>query len=94
MARARTYSEVLNLRIDEPLAHEIKRIADKRGASESDTARLLMTWGIEAHRAMEARELQRPYDAPKPKDYYRMVIDVHWEEVEPGEPRWEALPGR
>jgi hypothetical protein len=53
-----------------------------------------MTWGVEAHRAMEARELQRPYDAPKPKDYYRMVIDVHWEEVEPGEPGWEALPGR
>ena len=51
MARARTYSEVLNLRLDEPLAREIKRIAEKRSASESDTARLLMTWGVEAHRA-------------------------------------------
>jgi hypothetical protein len=93
LAREKTYSEVLNLRIDPVLQREIRRIAEKRGASESDTARLLMTWGVEAHRAMEAKELLRRYDAPSPEYPMRMVIDVRWEEDE-WEPGDVALPSR
>jgi hypothetical protein len=85
MARERTYTEVLNLRIDEPLNREIERIAAQRGQSASDTARMLLGWGVRAHRAMEARLLMRPYDYEEPTFPQRMVIDVHWEEIDPDE---------
>jgi len=96
MAREKTYSDVLNLRIEPALAREIKRIAEKRGASESDTARLLLTWGVEAHRAMEAKELLRRYDAEPVNENLRMVIDVRWETHDEWEEAHErqALPGR
>ena len=83
MPRERTYNEVLNLRVDEALSREIKRIAAHRETSESDTARLLLGWGVEAHRLMEARLLQRPYDAPEPRYPRRLVIDARWEEFDP-----------
>lgn len=54
MAREKTYTEVLNLRIDPPLAREIERIARKRGRSESETARSLLSLGVEADRMIEA----------------------------------------
>ena len=87
VAREKTYSEVLNLRIDPALAGEVKRIAAQRETSESDTARLLLTWGVEAHRAMEAKQLLRRYDEPG-KDFERMRVTVFWEEFDPstGEP--------
>src|SRR5450759_157468 len=91
MARGKVYSEVLNLRIEEALSREIKRIAAQRGNSESDTARMLLGWGVEAHRDMEAKELQRPYDA-EPSRYgsngypLEMRVGVIWEEAEPYEP--------
>jgi hypothetical protein len=96
MALERTYSEVLNLRIDAPLASEIKRIAAQRGSSESDTARLLLTWGVEAHRAMEAKQLLRRYDAAPINEPVRMVIDVRWEQYDEWDEQdeREALPGR
>lgn len=80
MAKEKVYSEVLNLRIDEPLSQEIKRIAAQRESSESDTARMLLGWGVEAHRNMEGKKLMRPYDAPAPEG--RLVIDVYWEDIE------------
>jgi hypothetical protein len=85
MAKEKTYSEVLNLRVDEPLSQEIKRIAAQRETSESDTARMLLGWGVEAHRKMEAKTLMRPYDYEEP-DFTRVVIDVHWEQYDPEDP--------
>jgi hypothetical protein len=89
MAREKTYSETLNLRIDPAMAEEIKRIAAYRGhESESETARMLIEWGIAAHRDMEAKILRRPYDHEF--DYpNEMIIGVWWEEVDP---YWEGRP--
>jgi len=75
VAREKTYSEVLNLRIDPALAAEVKRIAKQREASESDTARTLLGWGVEAHRAMEAKKLMRRYDAPEPESVMRVTVE-------------------
>ena len=86
MAKEKTYSEVLNLRVEPALDAEIKRIAGQGGTAASETARMLLTWGVEAHRAMEARLLQRPYDyKDDDADFFpqRMVIDVHWESFDP-----------
>jgi hypothetical protein len=78
MAKEKVYSEVLNLRVDEPMSQEIKRIAAQREQPESETARMLIGWGIEAHRAREAALLRRPYDAGPPQDErgYPMVLVV------------------
>ena len=86
MAREKTYSEVLNLRIEPALDREIKRIASQKEQSDSETARMLLTWGVEAHRAMEASLLRRPYDFD-PDDGFplQMVIDVRWEQFDPAE---------
>ena len=55
MAKEKVYSEVLNLRVDEAMSKEIKRIATQRGAAESEAARMLIEWGIEAHRVGKSR---------------------------------------
>ncbi len=89
MAKEKTYSEVLNLRVDEPLAKEIKRIAGQKEASESEVARMLLGWGVEAHRSMEAKELLRPYDAKLSDEPQRMRVTVVWEDVDPDE-EWHA----
>jgi hypothetical protein len=68
MAKEKVYSEVLNLRIDEAMRDEIKRIAVQEGQPESETARKLLDWGIEAHRAREVALLRRRYDAGPPTD--------------------------
>jgi hypothetical protein len=89
MAKEKVYSEVLNLRIDEPMREEIKRIAAQQGEAESETARTLIGWGIEAHRAREVALLRRPYDAGPPKDERgdTMVLEVvaTWVAVDPWE---------
>ena len=85
MARKPAYPEVLNLRIDEALSREIKRIAAQGEKSDSDVARMLLGWGVEAHRNMEAKVLMRPYDYEEP-DFTRMVVDVRWEQHEPDDP--------
>ena len=68
MAKEKVYSEVLNLRVDEAMSKEIKRIATQRGAAESEAARMLIEWGIEAHRAREVAMLQLRYDVDTPHD--------------------------
>ena len=93
MAREKIYSETLNLRIDEALSAELKRIAGTRESSESDIARMLLGWGVEAHRNMEAQNLLRPYDAGESDLPQRMRVEVRFEEFDPetGEmvlPRW------
>lgn len=83
MARKTLYSEVLNLRVDEALSSELKRIAATRGVSESEVARMLLGWGVEGHRNMEAKELLRPYDATEPEWPQRMRVEVRWESFDP-----------
>jgi hypothetical protein len=68
MAKEKVYGEVLNLRIDEAMSREIKRIATQTGKPESETARALIEWGIEAHRAREVAQLQLRYDIDQPED--------------------------
>ena len=68
MAKEKVYSEVLNLRIDEAMSKEIKRIAALRGNPESEAARMLIEWGIEAHRAREAALLSLRYDVEAPQN--------------------------
>ncbi len=88
MARKPAYPEVLNLRIDAGLSKEIKRIAAQRKKSESDIARMLLGWGVEAHRNMEAKVLMRPYDYEEP-EFTRMVVDVRWEQYDPEDPYYK-----
>lgn len=85
MAKEKTYSEVLNLRVEPALDAEIKRIAEQREKPASEIARMLLTWGVEAHRAMEAKLLLRPYDYDDSDDHWpkRMVVDVRWEFFDP-----------
>jgi hypothetical protein len=87
MAKEKVYSEVLNLRIDEAMGREIKRIAKYRDlGSDSETARLLIDWGIAAHRDMEAKLLRRPYDRDEEEWPTQMVIGVWWEQWDPDDP--------
>jgi hypothetical protein len=44
---------------------------------------MLLGWGVEAHRNMEAKELLRPYDASDPEWPQRMRVEVRWESFEP-----------
>ena len=85
MAREKTYSEVLNLRIDPALAREIERIAQRRGKSDSETARSLLALGVDADRKIEAARLNLPYDY----DDSEMipVIAVRWEDFDPEDAR-------
>ncbi|HEU5371301.1 MAG TPA: hypothetical protein VFU51_02810 [Gaiellaceae bacterium] len=83
MAREKTYSEVLNLRVEEALSQEVKRIAGQHETSDSDAARRLLAWGVEAHRAMEAHRLLQRYDAEESHIPLRMKITVRYEPFEP-----------
>lgn len=90
MAKEKVYSEVLNLRIDEAMRDEITRIAVQRAEGQSDTARMLIDWGIQAHRAREAALLSRRYDAGPPLDEHgepmELEVSARWVPVE----YWEA----
>lgn len=46
---------------------------------------MLLGWGVEAHRRMEAKILMRPYDYEEP-EFTRAVIDVRWEQFDPEDP--------
>ena len=55
---------------------------------------MLLGWGVEAHRNMEAQNLLRPYDVGESDWPRRMRVEVRFEEFDPatGEtivPRWE-----
>jgi hypothetical protein len=92
MAKEKVFSEVLNLRVDEAMSQEIKRIAAQRGQPESETARMLIDWGIEAHRAREAALLRRRYDAGPPQsehgDPMELRVVAQWVEIDP----WDMEP--
>lgn len=61
MTRERKLREVLNVRLDEPLALELRRIAGAQGRSESEVARTLLGYGIEVVRRLEAKAFARPF---------------------------------
>ena len=86
MAKEKVYSEVLNLRIDEAMSREIKRIAAQRAQADSEAARMLLEWGIEAHRAGEAARLRLRYDETTPYNEYgnplELRITTQWVEVD------------
>jgi hypothetical protein len=67
VTRERKLKEVLNVRLDEPLARELRRLAATRGVSESQVARLLLGYGIEVSRRLEATRLSQPWAWEKPK---------------------------
>lgn len=89
MAKERVYSEVLNLRVDEPMSREIARIAKQLDQPESETARSLIEWGINAHRAKEAALLRLPYNVntltnrhgePLELEIVAQWVEVQWDE--------------
>jgi hypothetical protein len=61
VTRERKLKEVLNVRLDERLSRELRRIALTRGQSESEVARWLLRYGIEVSRRLEAQNLAEPY---------------------------------
>jgi hypothetical protein len=85
MAKEKVFSEVLNLRVDEPLSREVKRIAGQHETSDSDAARRLLAWGVIAHRAMEAHRLLAPYDVEEDWPPERMRITIRYEPFDPTE---------
>ena len=69
MTRERKLREVLNVRLDEPLAREIRRLATSHRRSESEVARQLLAYGAEVARRLEAERLMQHYsthDADQP----------------------------
>jgi hypothetical protein len=52
---------VLNVRLDEPLAREIGRIARGENRSDSEVARTLLSYGIEVVRRLEADAFVQPF---------------------------------
>jgi predicted transcriptional regulator len=61
VTRQRKLREVLNLRLDEPLAREIERIAQAEDRSESEVARTLLSYGVEVVRRLEADAFAQPF---------------------------------
>ena len=59
--RPKRLREVLNVRLDAPLARELARIAGARGQSESEAARSLLRYGIEVQRRLETQDLAVPF---------------------------------
>jgi hypothetical protein len=62
VTRQRKLKEVLNVRLDAPLAAELRRIATAQGSTESEVARTLLTYGVEVERQLEIQRLSRPYE--------------------------------
>jgi hypothetical protein len=80
VTRERKLREVLNVRLDEPLAREIARIAGGQRRSESDVARTLLGYGIEVLRRLEAERLGQPFEwqqeMPDPEDQWPTTVEI------------------
>jgi len=63
MTRERKLREVLNVRLNQALAREIRRIASDRGSSESEAVRRLLEYGVEVQRRLDAQRFNRSYHA-------------------------------
>jgi hypothetical protein len=68
MTRDRKLSSVLNVRLDDPLARELRRIADAQGRSESEVARTLLGYGIEVVRRLDADAFRQPFSWQERED--------------------------
>lgn len=78
MTTKKTFSGVLNLRVDEALSGEIDRIAKVEGTSASEAARKLLGHGVEVQRQLEASYLRLPYTLDLEKTEGRVVIEAAW----------------
>jgi hypothetical protein len=80
VTRQRKLREVLNVRLDVPLASEIRRIATAQGRSESDVARTLLGFGVDVSRQLEAQRLARPYEVEygEQEAYGHVSIRAEW----------------
>jgi hypothetical protein len=85
VTRERRLKEVLNVRLDVPLARELGRIAATEGRSESEVARTLLGYGIEVVRRLEADAFRRPFAWKEEADDepYPGVIEI--------EARWRPM---
>jgi hypothetical protein len=61
VTRSKKLREVLNVRLDEPLARELARIAATQNRTESDVTRTLLGYGIEVVRRLEADAFKQPF---------------------------------
>ena len=72
--------EILNVRLDEPLARELGRIAAVQGISESEVARTLLGYGIEVIRRLEAGRYSDPFEWARkredPDERWPTTIDI------------------
>jgi hypothetical protein len=87
MTRERKLREVLNVRLDKPLAQEIRRIAGGRGASESEVARTLLGYGVEVQRRLDAERFSRHYLSEYGDEFEEpgyVEIQARWVEGEEG----------
>jgi hypothetical protein len=87
VARERKLREVLNLRLDAPLAQEIRRLAKAQDRPESEVARTLLGYGAEVERRLEAQRLMSHYANQDEERPGRIQIDAKfipytWREVE------------
>ncbi len=88
MTDGKKLRDVLNVRLDERLAREIRRIATTREQSESEVARWLLRYGIEVSRRLEAANLselyaweKEPSDEPFDSRPGIVEIDARWREM-------------
>jgi hypothetical protein len=79
VTRERKLREVLNVRLDQPLAREIRRIAAVQDKTESEVARALLSHGAEVERRLEAQRLERHHADPGNDRPGRVVIEARWE---------------
>jgi len=87
VAREKKLKEILNLRLDAPLAKEIRRLAAAQERSESEVARTLLGYGAEVERRLEAQRLNRHYsvedaDRPGRVQIQAEFVPFTWPEVE------------
>jgi hypothetical protein len=86
MTRQKRLKEVLNVRLDVPLAQEIRRIATSRGTTESEVARDLLSYGANVARQLEADRLSESYESEYARlerrdDYWVVEIKARWREA-------------
>jgi len=83
--RERKLREVLNVRLDAPLAREVARIAGARGQTESEAARSLLRYGIEVQRRLEMQDLRVPFG------WERDLEEEPWPSVVEITARWRPM---
>jgi hypothetical protein len=83
--RERKLREILNVRLDAPLAREIGRIARARGQSDSEVARSLLRYGIEVERRLEAQDYAVPFG------WEREEEDEPWPTIVEIQAKWRPM---